>query len=568
MNRKIILSLLCFLPLLSPAQTYQHNYFGNPIDTPWVLAGTFGEIRPDHFHTGLDISTNNEEGKPVYAAADGYVSRIKVSSGGFGKALYITHPNGYVTVYAHLKKYSDAIEKYIRKVQYKNESFEVDKPVEASELKVKKGSTIAWSGNSGASAGPHLHFEIRDGKTEEPINPFLFGYTIADNEKPEIKAVRFFPVPGQGVVVNSDLPRTYDVVQTPEGLIIPVTDYIQVFGKIGFEFTVVDHQNNSMKPLGIYSMQLTVDTQQVFSMKYDRLNFSDGRYVNAHIDYAAKIDEDAVYERCFRLTGDKLKLYGDTSLYGYFEFTEDGVHNVAFTVSDFAGNTNTLNFQLLSYTSLSNAEYQQQPEDYFAMLPDKGLAIHKSDVEIVIPANSIYETLLFTNKQLSSRKNYFSSTFEIGDIHVPLHLPITVSLKSLNLPYQLKAKAVIVSFDKKNKPVYEGGEWNNEFLSVKTKHFGTFAISVDTIAPQISLVSIPSDKNPDASSLRTKIIDDLSGIKTYRATLDGKWLLMEYDAKKNLLSSDMKDISPGKNHQLEIKVTDNAGNETTFSKEF
>jgi len=514
MNRNVLPAVICFLLAASTAfsQSYPKNFFGNPIDTPFILAGTFGEIRPDHFHTGIDFSTVNEQGKPVYAAADGYVSRIKISAVGFGKAMYLTHPNGFVTVYAHLKNFTEPVEKYIRKIQNKNESFEVDESLDAGKIKVKKGSVIAWSGNSGTSSGPHLHFEIRDERTEEPINPLLFGYQITDHLKPEIKSVRFYPVPGQGVVVDSDRPRSYDVVAAPEGLIIPVSDYIQVFGKIGFEFSLVDHQENNPSPLGIYSMQLTVDTQQVFSMKYDRLNFSDGRYVNAHIDYEAKYDGEGIYERCFRLTGDKLKFYQDTTGYGYFEFNEDGVHDVSFTVTDFSGNSSVLNFQLLSYSSLSNSTYQSQPEDYFAMIPDKGLAIHKSDVEIVIPANSIYEVLLFTNKQSMRQNGYYASTFEIGDPHVPLHLPVTISLKPQHLPDDLKPKAVVVSFDKKNKPVYEGNDWGPEFLSAKTKHFGTFSIAVDTIPPTVSILSLPGDDNPEGRALRIKMKDDFSGI--------------------------------------------------------
>jgi hypothetical protein len=569
MIRKALLTALLFVFAVSLAssQPYPQNYFGNPIDTPFVLAGTFGEIRSDHFHTGIDISTNNKQGKPVYAAADGFISRIKVSATGFGKALYITHPNGFVTVYAHLKNFSEPIEKYVRKVQYKNESFEMDDSPDRDKFKVKKGSVIAWSGNSGSSSGAHLHFEIRDERTEEPINPFLFGYKVADHEKPAIKSVRLYPVQGQGVVVDSDRPRSYDVMQSPDGLVIPVTDYIQVFGKIGFEFAVADFQENNTSPLGIYSMQLSVDTMQLFSMKYDRLNFNDTRYVNAHIDYEAQYEDEGTYERCFRLTGDKLKIYDDTTSYGYFEFLEDGVHDVTLTVKDFWGNTTVLSFQLLSYSSLSNAEYRPQPEDYFAMLPDKGLAIHKSDVEIVIPANAIYEILLFTNNQSAKKPGYFSPTFEIGDPHIPLHLPITVSLKPHDLPDALRSRAVVVSFNKKGKPVYEGNEWNKEFISAKTMHFGTFAVAVDTIPPAISLLSLPSDINAEGAALRINIADDFSGIKTYRATLDDKWFLMEYDAKNNMLISDMQGVSPAKKHQVVITVTDAAGNTSTFTTE-
>ena len=563
----IACQLISAQPAADEYTAYRNAGFGNPIDTPFVLAGTFGEIRNDHFHTGIDFSTKEVQGKSVYAAADGYVSRIKVSSTGFGKAIYITHPNGFVTVYAHLQSFSEPVDKWVRKVQYKNESFEIDEAVQPDKFKIKKGSVIALSGNSGSSTGPHLHFEIRDERTEEPINPLLFGYQITDTIKPDIKSARFYPVTGQGVVIDADLPRTYEVVQSEGRYVIPVTDYIQVFGKVGFEFSLTDYQNNNPSSLGIYSMQLVVDTHQVFSMKYDRLNFSDTRYVNAHIDYEALYDDNEVFERCFRLPGDKLKLYGDTSVTGFYEFLEDGVHDVSLTVKDFNGNTTHFTFQLLSYSSLVSAAYRTPPEDYFTMLPEKGLAIHKSEIEIIIPANSIYDVLLFTSMQLSKREGCYSHAYNVGDPHVPLHNSIILSMKPLNLPETLKQKAVIVSFNKKNKMVYEGNEWNKEFLSCKTKHFGTFAITADTVAPLISIESLPADKHKDGPALRLNINDELSGIKSWRVTIDGKWHLFDYDAKNKLLSSRLDEFTAGKKHAMVVTATDAVGNTSTFAKE-
>jgi len=532
--------------------------FGNPIDPPFTLAGTFGELRPDHFHTGIDFSTKEREGLPVYAAADGYVSRIKVAADGFGKAIYITHPNHYVTVYAHLKKYAKEIEKYVRKNQYEKESFEIELFPQANEIVVKKGEVIAYSGNTGNSGGPHLHFEIRDEKTEEPMNPMLFGYIIPDNVKPEINAVRIYPVAGQGRVNNSSEAKSFNVVEAKDGT-LSVKDEINASGMIGFEFKVIDHQNGSDDNLGIYSLELKIDGKQVFGYKYDRLNFSDQRYANAHLDYAASYDGLGVYERGFKLTGDKLKIYDAATGDGHYNFSKEGTHKIEVTVKDFNGNTQRLQFTVHCLQFTNNIKPQ-------TLIPrDKDFTINEPDVEIVIPSNALYEDYAFVHKKLSSRKEYYSEIFEIGDPHVPLHLSMSVGIKPTSFPESLLKRAVIVSFDKNGKEQYEGGTWEKGFFTTKTKHFGTFAVTVDTVAPVIALHSSPKKKN---ETLTIKITDNLSGIKTYRATIDDKWNLMEYDRKKNLLIGDLTVLTRRKTHQLKLTVSDAVGNATTFNKSF
>ena len=168
--RLIIIPFLFFISVSMAQNSYPQDYFQSPLEIPLILSGTFAELRSNHFHSGLDIKTQQQSGLKVMAAASGFVSRIKVSHFGYGKALYITHPNGYTTVYAHLQNFNPEIDAYIKHRQYKNESYEIELFPKAGELLVNNGDIVAYSGNTGGSGGPHLHFEIRN-KQEHPMNP-------------------------------------------------------------------------------------------------------------------------------------------------------------------------------------------------------------------------------------------------------------------------------------------------------------------------------------------------------------------------------------------------------------
>jgi len=361
-RQTLILFLFLLFVARGSAQTYPQNYFSPPLDPPLIVVGTFGEIRQDHFHSGIDLSTQEMEGLPVMAAADGYVSRIKIDAEGFGKAIYITHPNGFVTVYGHLQKFTAPINEYVKKSQYEKQTFEIELYPKSKEYKVKKGEVIGYSGNTGSTSGPHLHFEIRDQETEEPINPLLFGLPLADTTKPVLQWVRVFPVREAGVVNKSDSAVTYEIMQTDGINYLNTTDYIQAVGLIGFGFGVTDHQEGSTSELGIYSAELYVDAQLAYVWHMDRFNFNDTRYVNAHIDYVSKERDGRIIERCFRLPGNHLNIYPDTTITGYQNFTEDIAHDIKFVAKDFKGNATQLEFQVVTYSSMNNVPYQAKPE--------------------------------------------------------------------------------------------------------------------------------------------------------------------------------------------------------------
>jgi hypothetical protein len=545
------------------SQPYPRNYFSKPIDPPYLLAGSFAEIRPDHFHSGIDFSTSEVEGKKIYAAAKGYVSRIKISSVGFGKAIYITHPNGYVTVYGHLKKFTPAIEKYLLKNQYEKESFEIELFPDKKDLRVRKGQVIGYSGNTGSSSGPHLHFEVRDEKTEEPINPQLFGYAVADNFKPEINWLRIVPQKNSGLLYSADTARNFKTTKVAEGIYtIESTAPVYVSGKIGFEFSVDDRQKQNGTFLGIYSLQLKVDSTTVYSYKYDRFNFSDTRYVNSHIDYAEKIKANLIFERCFLLPGNNLKFYDVSS--GIFNFTENRPYQITAIAQDFNGNTSELKFMVLGNTSLINTAQKVLTEGYVPVFHERGITVQKENFEINIPPFALYETCLFSYS-LGVRKTY-APQITIGDREVPLHLPMSLSIR-LELPDSLKSKAVIVSLNGNGNMSSIGGKWNGNFLFAKTRRFGTFTVAIDTVPPLIEIKMLPPDKF-SKGRIRVRILDSLSGIKSYRGTIDGKWVLLEYDARNDMLTGHLKKTSKKRLHHLEIEVVDERDNVSRLSSDF
>ena len=570
--------ILTVLNLQLKAQHYPDHYFTPPLDTALILIGTFGEIRPNHFHTGIDLSTNQQEGKEVKAAADGYVSRIKISAGGFGKALYVTHPNGYVTVYAHLKKFRGDIQQLVLKNQYEQKSYEIELQPKPKEIKVKKHETIAFSGSTGETGGPHLHFEIRDEVTEEPINPLLFGLKIQDTIAPVISNIRIFPVAGEGILNSTDTAVTFIAVgqkdETTGQLIknrftVNIPDYIKAIGTFGFGIEATDHQQNSDAVLGIYSVSLKIDSEMLYEYKMDRLNFNDLRYVNAHIDYRSKLRDNLTIQRSFMLPGNHLKISQDTTKKGYITFLEEGAHTVEFNLTDFNGNKSTCTFILLSYNSLAENPYQPVPEDAVPLTLEKGIAIHKTNVDIVIPAGAVYEKCWFTSSESTPKGNAIAKIFHVGDRFVPIHTSITVGIKPQFLADTLKSKAFLVSLDNRGGYIYEGGSWAGNFLTAKVRHFGDFTIAVDTIPPGIAKDYYPGDsKTPEEDVIRFRIIDNLSGVKSYNVTVDGKWMLMEYNKKENLITGNVVDLTRNSMHHVEVEVTDEKGNVARFVDDF
>ncbi|HEY0030307.1 MAG TPA: M23 family metallopeptidase, partial [Bacteroidia bacterium] len=319
-----LISLLfqSFYPIFAQ-NAYPQNDFRSPVDSTLGLAGNFGEIRPNHFHAGFDIRTNNREGMPIYAVADGYVSRIKISAYGYGKALYIAHTNGYTTVYGHLKIFNAGIQNFTEKVQYSKESFEVDTALSSIQLPVKKGDFIGFSGNTGGSQGPHLHFEVRDTKTETPVNPYFFGFKVNDTVKPRITQLAIYPMDEKASINGKHAAKKIAPVYSKGKYTYLKTDTISVNGAIGFGIECYDTETKSTNKNSVFSIELQSGGKRIFYYELEKFTFENARYVNAHVDYASKQLHNTKIQKCFLAKNNQLGIYKNVINNGVLEFNDD-----------------------------------------------------------------------------------------------------------------------------------------------------------------------------------------------------------------------------------------------------
>jgi murein DD-endopeptidase MepM/ murein hydrolase activator NlpD len=554
------------LPGQSKAQSrYPKNYFRSPVDFPIMLAGGFGDVRKNHFHSGIDIRTGGEEGKPVYAIADGFISRINISSTGFGKAIYITHPNGFTSVYGHLKRLNGNIGNWIREQQYEKESFEMDVPINPGVLKVKKGDVIAYSGNTGLSEGPHLHFEIRDAATQEIISPMLFGLPFRDNAPPKIYNVRIYPFDGTGMVNFTSNPITLAVNASGTDCKVNSKDTVKVSGKIIFGIQALDFSNDTGFRDGITSIELFVDTVCYFTQKIERFAFAETRYANSELDYPQLIKNGQRIMRSYIAPNNKLSMYGRNKNNGIVNFMDSKAHKVLYVVKDAFGNISRLTFWVKSQFPA--------PIGYAGIKMPKGTLLtygksnHFSSEGIIfdLPADALYEDLDFICATSAPVHGSSSPVYHLQNETVPIHSACNLSIKTDGVPKSLISKALIIKVDANGNFIGKSSKLENDFIKTQIREFGNYSVAVDTTPPVIKPVNLGQNKNVGKQqNLSVKITDNLSGIQSYRGTLNGKWILMDFDAKSNLLVYTFDDrIKPGKNN-FRLVVKDAVGNETVY----
>jgi hypothetical protein len=556
----LLFCFLSFLNLHAQVKTaYPQGCFINPLDIPLALAGNFGELRGNHFHAGFDFRTNGEEGYPVKAVADGYVSRIKVSAYGYGNALYITHNNGYVSVYGHLKQYDSLIAVYIKNKQYEAMSFEVDLFPKKNEFNLKQGQIIGLSGNTGGSEGPHLHFEIRDEKTEEIINPYFFGFNIADTIAPSIEGIAIYPINQNAYINGSNKPKYFDVKKIGKNK-YTIAEPINLIGKIGFGIMTFDKENESNNKNGTYAYNLKIDSNIIFKYAINRFAFDQTRYINAHIDYAKFKKSKEKFQRCFLFPGNKIKHYETNENNGIFEFKDTLTHIVTFTASDFQHNTSSI--EITCKSSIPKiATAKLSADNYFAF--DKHNHFKKEDISIDMPTNCLYDDIEFEYKRTAGSPKLLSSIHHIHNLETPVQNAYTISIKPNAQGLKIKDKLLIVSLDDEGNPSSEGGDYENGLVSTKTRSFGNFAVMCDTIAPTLKYLNFDkAAKVFKQNKIVIKIADNLTGIKSYKGTIDDQWILLEHDNKEKTLTYffDEHVAKTNGEHIFAITMMDRKGN--------
>lgn len=551
MKNTLLLVLFTSFCIHSNAQKSYPQDFAKPLKIPMVLSGTFAELRSNHFHSGLDIKTQGREGLNVHAIKEGYVSRIKVSARGYGKALYITHPNGYTSVYAHLKEFKGAIADYVHRQQYARQSFEVNLFPKKGSLSVTRDQIVALSGNSGGSGGPHLHFEIRETASEKPINPLEFGYEFADTKKPLVNGVYVYPIDG---MAGGNKKNVYPVAFN-KGTLNRSTP-IPASGKVGIGIKTYDQLNGASNMNGVYSIDLYVNDQHTYNFTAEKFAFSETRYINSHTDYHHKKTKKGWINKCFLDSGNKLNMYKTKVNQGIIEVEPEKSYAIKLVVKDFKGNEKISTFSLIGRENIPEINVLNGSSKRFKW--NTSNEYKDETIQLYFPAQSFYTDIDFTYSKLDN-------THKVGDSTIPVHKLFTISIKPEGIPAQDLNKTVLT---RNGKSI--GGEYKNGWITDRSKEFGTFALKVDRTPPKITSVNLSNGSSfTENSKIKVKISDNLAGIKSYVGKIDGKWVLMDYDKKYRLLTFSFKNENIGVgNHIFELTVTDQKDNQTHFKRSF
>ncbi|MFV0536899.1 MAG: M23 family metallopeptidase [Dysgonomonas sp.] len=540
------------------------DLYRSPLDIPIVLSANFGELRPNHFHSGIDLKTAGVINKPVYSIADGYISRISVSPAGYGLAIYVTHTEtGQTSVYGHLNKYASKVAEYVRTKQYEQESFSVDLKVDKDLLPVKKGDLIAYSGNTGSSGGPHVHFEIRNTESQIAIDPLAYYKDkIRDTQAPQIKGIAVYPVNEKGAADFSRDPARRKISVLKGGSYAPIKDTVEVWGVIGFGVYTNDRMNGTANIYGVKKVRLYCDDIEIYSSDITDVNFGTTRMINSLIDYEYWVKKRVFYQKMFVEPGNKLQIYKVVNN-GYVDIKEERVYNLRCELDDLYGNQTIYNFSVKG----REQTIPQKKRCTQQMRWDLDNNFTAGRFSLSIPKSYLYDDLCFIFKNKPSEK-YLSDIYHVNDVYVPLHNYSEMSIPLERDTVDNKSQYGVVRIDGARES-WIGGTYENGVIKTRIRDLGhSYAVGLDTEAPVITPVQpIRWLKNAE---IKIKLSDNKSGIHSYKGTIDGNYVLFENDVKTSVYSYkfDAKRLQKGQNHKLIFTAVDRAGNTSNYEYVF
>ena len=543
--------LLFIISILFRLNSQEYN-LNSPIDLPLNLSGTFGEFRSSHFHYGLDITTNKKSGYEVYSIESGSIIRIRVSTSGYGKAIYVDHLNGLTSVYAHLKEFSPKIQEYIKEQQYLNKSYNIQKFFNVGDLVIDKGELIGYSGNTGGSSGPHLHFEIRDTKSQNPLNPLSFEYKYEDNRRPIIRSLYVFDETDS---FKKDNPKQYPIEKINDS--IYKSKKVIYNNDIGIGVEVYDRQSgNNYNRNGIYEIRMYLDSILNFSYKMDNINISESIFRKVFYDYSLLKTRGVRVQKIYYPPNSKLSFLNHNTETGIFDSNDSIKKEVQIEVIDWNNNKSYLKFQIEG----SPSNIKENPISGIEIVPDQEYKIKRNNVEVDFRRNSF-----FNKVALNIESN--NDTLKVGkDIH-PLRKSYNIKINKKIEDSIVRRQSYIGLINKNGKISYLNTSKNKNSFSVNSSILGSYILSRDSIKPEVKPLNFSLNKDVSKQkTIRLRIYDNISGIKSYEVLINNKWALFEYEPKSNLIFHTIKDgiIKNGEN-SINIKVIDGVGNETKMN---
>lgn len=531
-----------------------------PMDIPVLLSGNFGELRSNHFHSGIDFKTQGVEGKPIHSVQDGYVSRISVSPWGYGNGLYITHPDGTTTVYGHLQKFSQKITAYLKEKQYEQESFNINLSLAPDELPVKEGELVALSGNTGSSGGPHLHFEVRDTETEEPMDPIeYYKDLIKDTQAPKIQGIMVYSMPGKGVVNGSRRKLELKPVTAKNGK-QTLTGKIEAWGEIGLAVKGYDYMDNTSNIYGIKDITLTADSQVIFHSNLDRFAFDETRYLNSFTDFEEWKEHRSFYIKSFVDPGNRLRFIESLNR-GILTIDEPRTYHLTYKLADAFGNTTQLSIRIEGKEQ-PIPEIDTENAELFHWWSDNRFGA--KGIRLTIPKGNLYDDLYF-------RYSVKEDSAALGATHILHNKPVAFH-KSAKLSLRLQTDTLdnkqqygIVRLQNGRRS-WTGGVYRNGWVDADIKEMGSYTLGQDLVPPTITPLNPATWVSQQAITLR--LSDNLSGVQTYRGEIDGQYVLFEMNSKSVITYHfDKERLARGK-HTLKLVVTDACGNQSTYTYPF